>query len=108
MKRPPWVMDELYRSLSSNWDREAASKGLQFAIRYVRRERARQVRILTSDNDETSEERQDLSFQALAWREGPYGKLWAANMRDRPRPNQLLSANAVTHDNDQVFNRCSS
>jgi len=101
-RRPAWVMDELYRSLKLNYDKEEASKGLDFAKKYVKRERARQVRVVSIDSEETKGEREDLKSEAIVWREGPYGRLWAANLTDRPRPQQLLSVVA----GKEVDTRC--
>jgi hypothetical protein len=41
LRRPPWVMDELHRSLAINMSRDDAAKGLKFAIAYAKRERRR-------------------------------------------------------------------
>ena len=106
MRRPLWVMDELFRSLNTNWDKTEASKGFKYAVGYVRRERARQLRVMACNSDDASEEREELRGEALMWKSGPYGKAWAANMRDRPRPQQLLAADAATHGDDQVYKRC--
>jgi hypothetical protein len=35
LRRPPWVMDELHRSLAFNMSRDDAAKGLKFAIAYI-------------------------------------------------------------------------
>ena len=86
MRRPLWVMDELYRSLNTKWDRDDASKGLKYAIGYVKRERARQLRVMSCNTDDTSEERGKLKGEALLWKSGPCGKAWAADMRERARP----------------------
>ena len=99
-------MDELYRSLTSKWDKDEASKGLRYVVGYVRRERAKQLRVMSGNTDDTSEERRELLGEALLWKSGAYGKAWAANMRDRPRPQQLLAADAATHGDDQVYQRC--
>ena len=89
-RRPMWVMDELYRNLLQNHCSEIACKGKQYAVRYVRREIARQ-RLLRCESDDTSVEASQLRSDAMIWQDGPYGKAWAANIRDRPRPQQLLS-----------------
>lgn len=86
MRRPSWVMDELYRSLVENFNSDYASKGMRYAQGYVRRERTRQVSIISRNLDATSAEREELRSQALVWQDGPYGKAWAANVRERPRP----------------------
>jgi hypothetical protein len=105
MRRPAWVMDELYHSLKLSWDKEDASKGLKYAINYVRRERLRQQRVAYNNTVEASEERAELMSQVNVWTEGPYGRAWAANMRDRPRPQQLLAVSKPTTGATQVYDR---
>ena len=106
LRRPSWVLDELHRSLNINWSREDAAKGLKFAARYVKRERRRQKRVISDNSDANALDREELRSEMLAWKEGPYGKAWAANLRERPRPQQLLAASSVLPiDNDVVFKR---
>jgi hypothetical protein len=65
MRRPFWVMDELYRSLNTNRDRDDASKDLKYEIGYVRRERVRQLSVISCNTDDTSGERGELRGEAL-------------------------------------------
>jgi hypothetical protein len=56
MSRPPWVMDELYRSLKINWETDDATKGLKYVVSYVMRERIiRRQRVISSNTDKVSE-----------------------------------------------------
>ena len=48
-------------------------------------------RLLRYESDETSVEASQLRYDAMIWQDGPYGKAWAANIRDIPRPHQFLS-----------------
>jgi hypothetical protein len=80
-----WVMDELYHSLDIHWNRDDAAKGLKFAIGYVKCERKRQIRVMSSNPYETSINKEELRCKLLAWQEGPYVKAWAASVRERPR-----------------------
>ena len=104
LRRPRWVMDELYRNLLQNHNGEDACKGRKYALRYVRREVARQRRLLLNI-EESSAEKDQMKSEATIWQEGPYGKAWAANIRDRPRPQQLLSCIAGSQQ-ENVYARC--
>jgi len=96
-------MDELYRNLLQNHGGEIACKGKQYSVRYVRREIARQ-RLQRCESDETSVEASQMRSDTMIWQDGPYGKAWAANIMDRPRPQQLLSC-IIAGQQENVYAR---
>ena len=101
-------MEELHRSLAINMSRDDyAAKGLKFAIAYVKRERGRQKLVMSIDTDENVSDKKELMSDMLDWKEGLYGKAWAANVRERPRPQQLLAVSAMLplDDDNDVFMR---
>jgi len=104
LRRPHWVMDELYRNLLQNHSSEDACKGRKYAVRYVRREVAKERRARLN-TDEISAKSAKLESDAIIWQDGPYGKAWAANIRDRPCPQQLISC-IVASDQENVYARC--
>ena len=50
---------------------------------------------MSSDTYENASDKEELMSNMLALKEGPYGKTWAANVKEIPRPQQLLAALAV-------------
>jgi len=68
-----------------------------------RREVAKEQRARLN-TDESSAEREKLESDVMTWQDGPYGKAWAANIRDRPRPQQLISCIAAS-DQENVYAR---
>ena len=59
-RRSAWFMDELYRALSIDWNKGDAGKCMKFAVAYVKRERRRQIRVVSSNTDASPEDIEEL------------------------------------------------
>jgi len=88
LRRPKWVMNELFRRMSSNYNAHESKLATKFAIRFIRRERLKQGIILSGGG--TQANRETFEHEVAAWNDGPYGKAWKGGMKERPPPRMLL------------------
>ena len=105
LRRPAWLMDELFRKLSAQISAQDAKKCLKYCIGYVRRNRLKQI--VYASNNGTELERNKFKSEVSIWLEGPYGKAWQAGVRDRPSEILLTHLSASTSKNEKPFERYS-
>jgi hypothetical protein len=72
LRRPKWVMDELFRGLCENYSAHEAQKGTMFASRYMHCQRLKQAVVVFGRGREIEVETFD--YEVSAWMDWPYGK----------------------------------
>ncbi len=100
LRKPAWVMDELFKKLSSEISVKDADSCLKFAYAYLRRERQKQINVTA--NKATEMECNNFKSGVSNWLEGPYGKSWEFGVRERPRQGLLCHASATTNNENNV------
>jgi hypothetical protein len=103
LRRPKWVLDELFRALCENHGAQEAQKCIKFAVSYLRRQRRKHILIVSGRASE--EELQAFNSEVSIWKDGPHGKAWNRGMKERP-PMMMLENLANTKSTcENVFNR---
>jgi hypothetical protein len=87
LRRPKWVMNELFRMMSSNYNAHESKLATKFATRFIRRECIKQGIILFGCGTQTNME--TFEHEVVAWNDWPYGKAWKGGITERP-PRMLL------------------
>ncbi len=103
LRRPVWVMDELFRKLRERNTASQAQKATRFASRFLHRQRLKQCLAISGRGSE--KEVETLNFEFAAWKDGPYGKAWIGGMKERPPRMLVQQLSKSTGSGEDTFDR---